>query len=386
LSGNIKSARLSDMKIYKDQTVYEAALERIRYVFDEFENIVVGFSGGKDSTTLLELSLIVAKEKNRFPLKVMWLDQEAEWKATVDYCDYTLRRPGIEPYWMQIPFRLTNSASFFDQFLYCWDKAHPELWLREKSDISYKENIYGTDRFHEIFCPIEKWIFKGAEKIAVLYGMKASESMNRKMNLTMAPAYKEIDWSTRVTDKSRRQHYKFAPLYDWKDEDIWHAIAINKWRYNTIYDTMWRYGRSIQEMRVSSLIHETSAEHSLLILQEAEPETYNKLVKRIGGVHTYSHFMKDIRVHELPAAFSSWKEYVEYLAEKLLDDNSRDIILKSFKSSWINQAKDINSVYRTFIQIILTNDVDQTKLFNLRAAVRMQYKKRTGAYDRLYKV
>jgi predicted phosphoadenosine phosphosulfate sulfurtransferase len=58
------------MKIYNKQNVYDAALERIRYIYDEFPNIIVAFSGGKDSTVILELSLIVAKEKNRFTFYV----------------------------------------------------------------------------------------------------------------------------------------------------------------------------------------------------------------------------------------------------------------------------------------------------------------------------
>lgn len=35
------------MKIYSNKTVYEAALDRIRFLFDEFPNIIVGVSGGK---------------------------------------------------------------------------------------------------------------------------------------------------------------------------------------------------------------------------------------------------------------------------------------------------------------------------------------------------
>lgn len=69
------------MKVYKKQSVYDAALDRIRYLFDEFPNVIVGFSGGKDSTVVLELALIVAREKNRLPLDVLFIDQEAEWQA-----------------------------------------------------------------------------------------------------------------------------------------------------------------------------------------------------------------------------------------------------------------------------------------------------------------
>lgn len=65
-------------KILMPKTVLEAAKERIRRLFDEFENVVVSYSGGKDSTIVLELTLEIAREKGRLPQKVMFLDQEGE--------------------------------------------------------------------------------------------------------------------------------------------------------------------------------------------------------------------------------------------------------------------------------------------------------------------
>lgn len=51
------------MKYYRKQNVYEAGLERIRFIFDEFPEVIVSFSGGKDSTNVLNLALKVAKER-----------------------------------------------------------------------------------------------------------------------------------------------------------------------------------------------------------------------------------------------------------------------------------------------------------------------------------
>ena len=51
-------------KIYKDINVYDASMERIEFIFNEFENIVVSFSGGKDSGVLLNLCLKYMREHN----------------------------------------------------------------------------------------------------------------------------------------------------------------------------------------------------------------------------------------------------------------------------------------------------------------------------------
>ena len=44
-------------KEYLSMNVYEALQERLRFLFEEFDNIFVSFSGGKDSGLLLNLVL-----------------------------------------------------------------------------------------------------------------------------------------------------------------------------------------------------------------------------------------------------------------------------------------------------------------------------------------
>jgi len=52
------------MIIYSETlNVYEAAKQRIHKLYDTGRHISVGFSGGKDSTVLLEVTLEVAKER-----------------------------------------------------------------------------------------------------------------------------------------------------------------------------------------------------------------------------------------------------------------------------------------------------------------------------------
>lgn len=78
----------SGFRVYRDQNVYEAALDRMRWLFDEFEDVVVTISGGKDSTVIFNLALMVAREKNRLPLRVFFLDQEAEWNVVIEHVGF----------------------------------------------------------------------------------------------------------------------------------------------------------------------------------------------------------------------------------------------------------------------------------------------------------
>ena len=67
------------MKKYCDENVYEATKERLDYIFNEFEEVCVAFSGGKDSGICLNLALDFAKENKLLnKLSVYHLDYEAQ--------------------------------------------------------------------------------------------------------------------------------------------------------------------------------------------------------------------------------------------------------------------------------------------------------------------
>lgn len=52
-------------KIPLGKNTYEAAIERMNYIFDNFESIYLSFSAGKDSTVMLHIAMEVAMQRNR---------------------------------------------------------------------------------------------------------------------------------------------------------------------------------------------------------------------------------------------------------------------------------------------------------------------------------
>ena len=336
---------------YLPQTVYEEAINRINFIFDNCDDVIVSMSGGKDSTVAFNLALMVAKQRNRLPLKVFWLDQEAEWNATAEYMSYIMHRKDVKPYWYQIPFDFTNSLSFENNFLRVWDKDKQDIWIRPQSDISIKENPTKYNRFHELVENLPSCCDVSDKKhVGVIVGMRISESINRRMTLGYSKAkYKGITWCRKPIKNTR----VFYPIYDFEDSDVWTAIAMNKWKYNHIYDLFYRYGITGSNMRCSALIHETDW-YSIERLQEVEPNLYNKFLDRIAGANTFTHFGKEIIPKELPALFKDWKEYRDYLLEAFIKPEYWDL----FKKRWKNQEGI--EWYKTHIHEIMVNDIDGT--------------------------
>lgn len=353
--------------LYSQTNVFEEAMNRIRMLYDNHEDVIVSMSGGKDSTVLFNLALAVAKEKGRLPVKVFWLDQEAEWQHTVDYMDWVMRLPEVEPYWFQIPFDFTNSLSPETNFLRVFDENCSDKWVHAKNEISIKENPTECNRFHDLVKQLPAAITD--KNCAVLVGMRMSESPARRIRITGSSApWHGITWCTNPIGTTR----KFWPIYDFTDDDIWTAIAKNHWKYNGTYDLMYRWGVNKRDMRVSALIHETSW-HAIEMLQEFEPETYNRFCARIPGVSTFNHSFDEgsIVPKSLPFAFKDWREYRDYLLVHITKPEYWDL----FRNRWKNQNDD--GWYKTHVKEIIINDIDGT--INHNYGLQVASKKRLNS-------
>lgn len=355
------------MKFLMKQNVYETALDRIRFLFDEFPVVVASTSGGKDSCVIFNLCLQVARERNRLPLPVFWLDQEAEWTATVDYVRSQMYHPDVKPLWMQFPMHLDNATSYDAKFLNCWDPEQRDYWVHEQDPISLKVNPCGTNRFKEILHTILHKLYPG-EKLAAVAGVRTEESPGRLMGLTGKATYKWATWGKKLGG----EQFTFYPIYDWSYSDVWHAIHSNHWPYNRVYDQMYQYGIQVHQMRVSNLHHETAL-RSLFFLQEFDAPLYERLAHRLPGVDMAGKFGEDFYVRELPPMFRDWCEYRDFLIEKLCVNDpewQRNITEQArIHDDFLDDnPKARNKAATLFVQSILCNDYTGTKIDNFRTA------------------
>lgn len=313
---------MSRTAISGDKNVLEAAKERVSYLFDNYDNIQLSFSGGKDSTVLFHLLNDEAKKRNR-KFIVYFQDQEAEYSHTIEFVEWVMSQPNVIPLWYQVPIFMTNAVSHEQLFLWAWGEN--EKWIRDKNPLAIHKI---EKRYPKRFYKFNLWVGQNLEKMegksVSLIGLRAEESPDRRMVLFGENS--EMFWIRRV-----RKPDKAYPIIDWSYTDIWKYLIENKKQYNRIYDKMYMLGKSLRSMRVSNLIHE-KAFKCLSDLQELEPETYDKLEQRLKGVHCASIYAKENLVYsikELPSRFKTWKEYKDFLLESIHPDLSR-----IFKYQW----------------------------------------------------
>lgn len=367
-------------RVYSDKSVLEAAKDRIAWIYDEFPHVITTTSGGKDSVVNFHLALEVARKKKRLPLNVMFLDQEIEWEASIEVIRAKMEHPEVKPYWMQIPFQLSNSTSASEEWLYCWDPKKKDVWMRPQESYSYKENVYKKVRFNELLSEIPRYLFNG-EPVAILGGVRCEESPSRTLGLTSRALWKWVTWGQ--ASRAKYGVRTFYPLYDWHTSDVWKAIHDHKWQYNAIYNAYYQYGFGIKDMRISNFHHETSVQN-MFVVQEVEPHTYSKAVARLAGLDSAAKFgFADYFPRELPHMFSSWKEYRDYLLEKLIARADwRKIMAKRF----VKDDRDMyqflgDKLHRMHVASVCVNDWEGVKCGNLRAEAKVrkhEYEKRKG--------
>lgn len=235
------------MKIYYNQNVWDAALERMRFIFDHEDNIYVSSSGGKDSVIVTELAIMVAKEKGRLPIDVCFLDQESEYQATVDYFRKLKNRPEVRLHWFQVPFNLNNATTLSDDSLWmrCWHEEDKDKWIRphEPDAITDIGDLAGGKEidFYQLCELMGDYVFGKDSRHVAIVGMRAQESLKRYILMSQKfdkPVYFDKTWASRAGNNA----FRVYPIYDWGVSDVWKAIANNKWSYNELYDKMFKLG------------------------------------------------------------------------------------------------------------------------------------------------
>lgn len=332
------------IKRYTDSNVYDNLQKRLKFIFEEFENIYVSFSGGKDSTLLL--NLVLDFKRKYYPNKkigVYHQDFEAQYSVTTKFIEDTFEKikDEVEPYWICLPAATRTALSNYQMYWYPWDDQKEDIWVREMPKFDYvinlKNNPITTYKYkmpqEQMAKQFGRWYRQvhGDGSTICLLGIRADESLQRYNGfLNKKYSYKNQCWIS----KQFKNVWSASPLYDWTISDVWHANFKFKYDYNPLYDMFYMAGVNVSQMRVASPFND-SAKESLNLYRILDPQIWVKLLGRVKGVNFTSIYAKTkamgYRNITLPEGYT-WKEYTKFLLATL-PVNIRNNYVKKFNTS-----------------------------------------------------
>ncbi len=331
-------------KKYLKQNVYEALLERLQFIFCEFENIYISFSGGKDSGLLL--NLVLDFRKKYYPdrqIGVFHQDFEAQYTVTTQYIERTFERikREAELYWVCLPMATRTALSSYEMYWYPWDDTKKEQWVRQMPDKEYVINLDHNPittyryRMHQedLAKQFGRWYRKshGDKKTVCLLGIRADESLQRYSGfLNKKYGYKDECWIS----KQFKNVWCASPLYDWKANDIWHANYLFSYDYNKLYDLYYKAGLTVSQMRVASPFNDYSKD-ALNLCRVIDTEIWCRLVGRVQGANFAAIYGRTkamgYRSIALPQGHT-WKSYTQFLLDTL-PKRLRNNYIRKFNTS-----------------------------------------------------
>ena len=281
-------------KEYLDINVYEAAKERIEFVFDNFEKIYISFSGGKDSTVMMHMVMDEAILRGR-KIGVMFIDWECQFDLTVKHIEkmFNFYKENIDLYWIQLPMTTWNGCSMHQPEWTAWNENKKDLWIREKNKLAIRDKkffpFYYEQMTFEEFTPLFSEWYSGGDLCANFIGIRTQESLNRYRAVARdIKRFKDKNWTTNITSNT----WNVYPIYDWSTEDDWIYFGKYGRFYNSLYDRMHQAGMTIHQMRIDEPFGDTQRQ-SLWLYHLIEPHTWAKMVSRVSGANTGALYCGD---------------------------------------------------------------------------------------------
>ena len=309
------------------KNVYELTLERIDTIFNEFDNVYVSFSGGKDSAVMLNLCIDYMRRHHiARKLGVFHMDYEVQYEETTRYIDrvFAANKDLLEIYRVCVPFKVTTCTSMYQTYWRPWEEEKRELWVREMPAECYTAQdfpFYSKEMWdYEFQLLFAQWYhrLKGANRTCCLVGIRTQESYNRWRTIyagKRTSQYRNLVWTCRNSPDI----YNAYILYDWLTTDIWTANGRFGWDYNRLYDLFYQAGVPLEKQRVASPFI-SAAQENLALYRAIDPDTWGKMICRVNGVNFTGIYGSSSAVARYRAKLPpghTWESYMYFLLSTL---------------------------------------------------------------------
>lgn len=297
-------------KEYLNMDVYTAAKKRIKHIIEIFDSVIIAFSGGKDSLTVLSLveevySELGIKEK----IKVFFRDEELIPDDVINFVIDKYNTGKYDFKYYAIPLKSTKFILGKTVEYIQWDKSRK--WLREPPEFAIKSgkvfDQYSADGF----------ICKDLSgKVAILTGIRADESLVRLMSCVNKKNENYIN----ATDYKNIKICK--PIYDWSEDDVFLYFYKNNIKYCPIYDLQML---NSQQLRVATPLHQENAKR-IGKLKTLYPIFYEQLMDLFPEMKIqekyWEEYNKDSIYYKYPHSIDG---VIQYINENIEDKSQREL-------------------------------------------------------------
>ena len=328
-----------------NKDVYSLALDRVRRAYELLDHIVVMFSGGKDSTAVLNIVLEVAQERGIDRVPCYFYDEEAIPYDTENYVRRVSKNPMVDLKWLCLPVVHLNACSTASPVWYPWGVEDEDKWVRPlPPEAITKIPDYDSDviserlpipEMHGILFPPSTW-----GSVGIVMGIRADESLMRQRVMLNS-----LNRENAFIIDAEINQYKVYPIYDWTTEDVWTAPKRFDWDYNVAYDVMDRAGIKPSQQRCAPP-YGAEPMRGLWQYKQCWPDIWDKMQSRVPGAGTAAMYGRTKlyaygEVPEKPQGVT-WEEFAVSILSKWGPSERTEVaeLMRSWIKRHHNKTRD----------------------------------------------
>lgn len=225
---------------YIRKDVLTSARERMARLYREFDEVVVSFSGGKDSLVCLHLAHEAAAAAGKLPVRGYFQDEEFLPPQVISFVETFREMDWLDLTWAAVP-SLSQRAILDRTLMYLqWDPARgPDAtgkhrWMRDKpeyakglADFGLADDFVVSQKIHSGY--LTSYGLRG--RVTCVVGCRADESLQRRASCTLGL---RDNWIFAPDQYSACS--KSWPIYDWSEDDIFRFFYDFDLPYCPVYD------------------------------------------------------------------------------------------------------------------------------------------------------
>lgn len=276
------------LRIPTGRNVYEEAKARFHYLYDQFDSVVISFSGGKDSLVCLELAREIRAERgDRRPVEVVFYDEELIPSNVIDFVASYREQPDVRMWYLTLPLR-SDQFVLGDQRSYVqWDPNRQHVRERPEYGVTLEDLGLPPDQVLAQYDLNRLIAGHYPGKVAIVNGIRAQESFMR-----LSASIAKLDGLNWVNvEKSTRKAMFCKPIFDWLQLDVFRYFYDRGVAYAPIYD---QQAFAARMLRVSTPLLTEHAKH-FHTLRAVDPVFYQQIVDVFPEMIVQERYWREFR-------------------------------------------------------------------------------------------